>query len=159
MALDPMTSDHWISEFSTALERSLAGVVPEIARFGRNADWRITPIETLSYESVYESVGWRFKIKLAQVADAKCPVSKRRFEVMGRALEELLAWWSSNRKFELLNVIIHTSPDVIFVLWMLPESFEIVGGFESRNSALLTFKRGKEFFGEDWEPFSPLGSS
>ena len=154
-----MDSDRWLVDFWMALEGSTVEAVREIARLGKDAAWKMTLVEKTGFETVQASLQSRRNIKSQQVANAVCPVSKHRYEVMGGALDELLDWWLPRKAVELENIIIDAPPDVSFVLWLDPESLKVVGGFESRKGTLLNLERGKEFFGADWHPIAALGSN
>jgi hypothetical protein len=95
----------------------------------------------------------------ASVDRKTCEQSRRRSKSIAVALDQVLSCQELQRPGDLRLVCLDSPPDVSFLLWLGAETYEFIAGYESRDATKITFARGKEFFGADWEPPPETGAS
>ncbi|MGQ0799435.1 MAG: hypothetical protein ACT4NL_04890 [Pseudomarimonas sp.] len=108
---------------------------------------------------LFSTLEVRGEIKRGQVERAQAEASRWRLEQMHSAIQSVVIWWRENPEVKLWQVGVSLPPDVCFVLWFRHDTAEFLGGFESRNQLVLSYQRGKEFFGGDWEPIPDPNAS
>lgn len=105
-----------------------------------------------TFSQLLSTLEVRGEVKRGQIGRARAEASRLRLEEMHSAIQSVVTWWRQNPEVKLWQVGVSWPPDVCFVLWFRHDTEEFLGGFESRNHLALSYLRGKEFFGDDWEP-------
>jgi len=146
-----------LSDFRTALQRSPLSVASRILELSDEQIISVSLDSPATYNEIARTLISRVEVKKQQAQLAASPVSWSRFEAIGSAISSVLAWWSEHQSATLRYVCLDSPPDITFVLWFNPEDGALVGGFESRVATKLSYVRGKEFFGGDWEPVPGAG--
>ena len=147
-----MESASRLDDLLRALSRSESELAMRILECARVEALAISSDTVVTFDSLAPTLRRRADLKCIQVERAVSSSSRRRYETMRAAIAGVLAWWEDHPDVPLRYTILTAPPDVSFVLWRRDDDGEIVGGFESRSANRLTYARGKEFFGDDWEP-------
>jgi hypothetical protein len=105
-----------------------------------------------SHPDLAPTLRTRLDIKRMQIARAVSVESKARFETIAGAISHFLEWWDLNPTIPVRYISMSMDPDACFIVWLRSDTEEFLDGFESRDATRLSYARGKEFFGRDWEP-------
>jgi hypothetical protein len=141
-----------MEDLQSALLRSKSALAREIRDLFHDAPLSASWDCIVSFEALAPTLRTRNELKQMQFERAVSASSKSRFKAMGAAISAVLEWWEHHRDVSLRYTCLTAPPDISFVLWSRNDDGTIVGGFESRDATRLTYERGKEFFGDDWEP-------
>ena len=133
-----------------SLERSRIPIAGHLC--SNREEVNIEVFAVAAYSDLFETLKARANIKQKQIECARTHESRSRFEKMRSALQSVVAWWQEHPEVDLRHAILTLPPDVCFMLWFRNDTGDLLGGFESRNGLKLSYSRGKEFFGQDWEP-------
>ncbi len=137
--------------------RALASSQNSVAReealgFAKSLEPRVVLDERLASSDSLRILRVRLDIQNDALARAKSSSTRERRALMASALARAVNWWSAHPAEGVRYVCLSFPPDVSFLLWFDQTTGEFISGFESRDGTKLTYARGKEFFGSDWEP-------